>query len=670
MDRQVPDGRAADPGPGVRRAMRARHAAEHYSTTIEEPPPWLNLDAPPDPEGDERDWGEPGEYARVCAAAEADGAEAAAKTERLIAAETADAVAHILGAPRVPGVKTGPGGGFGQSEPLDLAAPEPALAMLADRASGQARMFAGVNDDELCGLLGAHRRLTARQEWETLTALAELIRRRPAGNGKLSGPGVLPRVWREGTAAEVSVQLAVTERAATILLSLAWDLAAKLPETSRMLRDGIIDLDKAHLIANACANLTPAQARQAEDILFATPDIGQKTRSVIRDRAARAVMEVDPDAARRRREDAAKDRRVEIQPEDSGNGWIAARELPPAAVLAIDRKLTARARVFKKAGIAGTMDELRALAFLERFGEADPLGGHGNGGQGGQDPQPGGPGGGSDDGGAPGPQPGTAPGGNDGASGAGYSGGTVTHINLTAPAADMTEQASRPGEMRGAGPVDPWTIRDMTSQAARDARSTWCFTITDTHGRPVAHACGRPAPGDPARRRRKAREPGSTGPPGTTGRTETSGTTGPPGTATLTRIDRGPPGSYGTWRYRQGDRDLIFEFEDLAGECDHRHRAPGHDPGRHLKHLTGVLNDECTFPTCRTPEHGSDYEHSKPWEQGGITCLCACGPMCRRNHRGKQQHGWKVRGTGRPGWFTWTLPSGRTYTTGPTLLPI
>ena len=659
----VPQGEP--PGPGEttgEEPAAARHAAERQAANgrppgtgreWEEDPGWLGEDCQPDPEGDERDWGEPGEYARITAAAEAEGTQAAAKAERLVMVEAADAVAHILGAPRIPGVKTGPGGGFGQSEPLDLAAPEPGLAMLADRASGEGRMFAGVNDDELCGLLGARRRLAARQEWETLAALAELIRRRPAKNLKLSGPGVMPRVWREGTAAEVSVQLAVTERAATMLLGLAWDLVVKLPKTSQMLRDGVIDLDKAHLIAAACANLNPGQAGQAEDILFATPDIGQKTRSVIRDRAARAVMEVDPDAARRRREDAIQDRRVEVRPEDSGNAWIAARELPPAAVLAMDRKLTVRAKEFKKAGIAGTMDELRALAFLERFGEADPLGdlarGTDGGGNGGQDPRPG-----------------TGPDGNGSSGtgahlpGCGCGGGTVTHINLTAPATDMTEQASRPGDVRGIGPVDPWTIRDMTEKAARDARSVWCFTITGKHGRPVAHACGRPGPDDPARRRRKTGKPGSTEPPGT----------GPPGTASLTRIGRGPPGSYGTWQYRQGTRDIILEFEDLAGECDHRHRAAGHDPGRHLKHLTGVLNAECTFPTCRTPEHNSDYEHAKPFEDGGITCLCACGPMCRRNHRGKQQHGWKVRGTGRPGWFTWTLPSGRTYTTGPAILPV
>ena len=53
---------------------------------------------------------------------------------------------------------------------------------------------------------------------------------------------------------------------------------------------------------------------------------------------------------------------------------ICGRELPPAAVLALDRKLTARARQLRKLGVEGDMDELRALAFLERWGEADPVG--------------------------------------------------------------------------------------------------------------------------------------------------------------------------------------------------------------------------------------------------------------------------------------------------------
>jgi hypothetical protein len=135
-------------------------------------------------------------------------------------------------------------------------------------------------------------------------------------------------------------------------------------------------------------------------------------------------------------------------------------------------------------------------------------------------------------------------------------------------------------------------------------------------------------------------------------------------------IDRGPPGSYGRWAYTTAGREIIFEFDDLAGECDHRYQAPGHEPGKHLRHLIGVLNQSCTHPTCRRPEAQCDNEHSRPHGRGGITCLCECGPVCRRNHRDKQQPGWKLEEAGARGWFRWTTPSGRTYVTGPTVYPI
>ena len=115
---------------------------------------------------------------------------------------------------------------------------------------------------------------------------------------------------------------------------------------------------------------------------------------------------------------------------------------------------------------------------------------------------------------------------------------------------------------------------------------------------------------------------------------------------------------------------IIFEFEDLTGLCEHRHQAAGHDPGRRLRHLTGVLNQTCTNPTCRRPEGQCDYEHARPWEQNGISCLCNAGPVCRRDHRDKQRKGWKIEGTGTPGWFTWTVPSGRKYLSKPTVYPV
>jgi hypothetical protein len=652
-------------------------------------PGWLDDDdLAPDPDGDERDWPQDGDEIR--ALAEAAQAEQDQIRDRLLASGVPEcAFAHWPGAPQTPGVYDGPAGGFAQGHPLDTAAPDPALAEAADYASGRRRRFGKVSDDELFGLLGARRRLEARQAWERLTVLAELIRRRPAPGVKTDAASKMPLVWAEGTTGEVTIALAVSRHAADQQLGMAWDLTVKLPLTSRMLRDGIIDEGKASIICSWCANLTPEQARRAEGILFSLDDIETMTWGMIRDRIAKAVIDVDPDAARKRREDGAKERRIETGPESSGNAWLSARELPPVTVLAMDNKLTARARELRQAGVPGGTDELRVLAYLERFGEADPLagltrtrqddtasgtggdshhdsGGDGHPGDGDHDDggADGGTGGTGGTGGASGPRPGgnTGPGGGGCACG-GTSNGIPAVIHLTIPASTLTRNAGRPGILRGTGPVDPDLARDYAAAAARHPATRYEFTITGPDGRPAAHGCGTPAPGDPARRR-KAGKPGTPDPPPGTPRTAG------PAPPRFELIDRGPPGSYGTWRYTHGSREIIVGFEDLAGPCDHTYQANGHDPGTHLRHLTGVLHQTCTHPACRRPEARCDYEHSRPYGQGGITCLCTCGPVCRTDHRDKQRPGWTLQGTGQRGWFQWTLPSGRTYLTKPTIYPI
>ncbi len=67
--------------------------------------------------------------------------------------------------------------------------------------------------------------------------------------------------------------------------------------------------------------------------------------------------------ARKRREQAARDARVQRWGEDSGNAALTGRELPPAEVLAAGQRITAWARELKKAGLDGSMDELRARAY-------------------------------------------------------------------------------------------------------------------------------------------------------------------------------------------------------------------------------------------------------------------------------------------------------------------
>ncbi|HXL89699.1 MAG TPA: hypothetical protein VN969_12130, partial [Streptosporangiaceae bacterium] len=166
----------------------------------ERPPPWLDDDYhdPEDPSFE--DW----DYLALAAQAEADGAEDRERRLRLLSNDVGAGYAHHRGEHSLPGPHAGPGRHFEQGMLLDEAAPDPELAVLAGEAAGPARDFPGVNDDGLLGVLGARRRLIARQDWERLMTIAEIIRRRPAAGCPLEGPGRMPRVWLEGAAREIS----------------------------------------------------------------------------------------------------------------------------------------------------------------------------------------------------------------------------------------------------------------------------------------------------------------------------------------------------------------------------------------------------------------------------------------------------------------------------------
>jgi hypothetical protein len=416
-------------------------------------------------------------------------------------------------------------------------------------------------------------------------------------------------------------------------------------------RAGTLRHSKVTIIVDATATLDPAEARAAERLVL--DRAGRLTPGGLRAAIARAVMEVAPDKARKRREAAQKDARVQRWAEDSGNAALMGRELPPAEVLAADQRITAWAHELREAGLEGAMDELRARAYLDLLLGQDSRptapgeGGNGGGGTGG--PEGSGPGGG----GTAGPR---AP--EPGGSGAGVvPAGFAVRGTLTVPLVTLAGLADRPGELGGIGPVDPWLARDLAAAASANPRTTWCVTVTDGRGRAVGHGCARPEP----RSRRKRAKPG---PPG--------GARDGPGFSFAAEGRDGPPGGYGTWRLRTpGDGpDFIVELDSLGIEtCDHRFQAKGHDPGVKLRHLAQVRHATCVSPVCRRPASQCDFEHNVPYEAGGRTCLCNAGPKCRHDHRVKQHPGWKVDQLP-GGTFRWSTPSGRPYTTEPTRYPI
>jgi hypothetical protein len=208
--------------------------------------------------------------------------------------------------------------------------------------------------------------------------------------------------------------------------------------------------------------------------------------------------------------------------------------------------------------------------------------------------------------------------------------------------------------------ADPDLARELAAAAARNPRSTWCVTVTDSQGHAIGHGCARPAPASSARRH-KPDESGGPDPPGE------------PSFGFTPTDQPGPPGGYGTWRFSTGipgQRDLLVEIGAIPTEgCDHRHEAQGHDPGVMLRHLAQVRHATCTGPGCRRPATHCDFEHNVPYEAGGRTCLCNGDPKCRHCHRMKQDARWKAEHLP-SGQVRWTVPSGRQYVTEPTRYPI
>ena len=401
----------------------------------------------------------------------------------------------MLGAGFWPRAGTGPGprtilrsrSGFGSGDDLDELAPGPALAGLADTATRPGRI-AGLDDDELIGALRAWRRLESWTAAGTLAVAAELARRRPADRAPAAAPGQFPDQPSEFVADEIAAALTLTGPAAGTCLDLAMDLAIRLPGTAAALRAGIIDYLRARIIAEATRILSGQDARQAEDRIL--PGAGQQTSGQLRAALARTILAIDPAAAQRRREQAQKDPRIRRWREDAGTAALAGYGLPPADVLEADQHLTDRAHHLREAGQPGTLDELRARAYLDALlgrhpAAPTPAGEPAAPGQAGQPAQPGAPAGPGADHQPPPSGPSAGPGPSTGGAPPNSTGPALSGPS-TAPAPSGPSTGGAPPNSTGPALSGPSTA--ATGGAPQPGS-----------GGPVlpAPSCGRQTPGEP-----------------------------------------------------------------------------------------------------------------------------------------------------------------------------
>jgi hypothetical protein len=210
-------------------------------------------------------------------------------------------------------------------------------------------------------------------------------------------------------------------------------------------------------------------------------------------------------------------------------------------------------------------------------------------------------------------------------------------INLTIPAGTAYGWSSAPGEAAGWGLLDPGDTRRLLQAASQHPRTRWRVTQLAPDGTAAAHGTARgPHPWIP-----------------------------PPVTGT----PRAGPDAWQAAALAEFLRDLNLTLTPIAkGSCDHASREDRYTPSRNLTDLIRARTARCTAPGCGAHAAFCDLDHTLPYP-AGITCQCGLAPACRRHHRCKQAPGWQLTQP-QPGVMHWTTPSGRTYTTKPTVYDV
>ncbi len=595
-------------------------------------------------------------------------------------------------------------------------------------------------------------------EGRQLAVVRELIRRRPdeRNAGAATEPG-LPWDWDDRLAREIALELHVSVPAAQKLAWAAWALEARLPRIGDALDNGRLRLGKVKMVIEETdVLLDPGQLAAAEELILAGLD-RCRTWLDLQRLVQRAVVTVDPDGARKRREREEKEHaRVRFWREAAGTCALKGAGLPTDEALKAYAHVDQRAQQYRAAGVKRPIDILRVAAYLDllnlvpvadriaRF-QAEDIAQDAGAPAGTTRPPTGkprpdptsndaaarpaspqtGPDGDPwnrppDDGFPVAEDPcgrcslgecpcrdwvpteppcadcgqdacqcgrpagdGTAPHGtasegtasegtaSDAAAGPGSGNppgpepAIAAEVNLILRHLDIPFVTAagyrlRAGAARSLGTLDPALARRIAEAAARHPGSTFCLTIVNADGHAIGHGCCKPRKERQSRRSRKGQRDGPPPPP-------------PPASSfTLTPSPgSGPPGGYGSWILTLPGRagQYVVDLHPVPTDgCGHQYESARHDPGDLLRHLVTVRDGECGFPACSRPARESDFEHARPFEQGGPTCGCNCWSCSRSCHQLKQSGGWEVTEI-RPGYHQWTTPSGRTFTQEPWRYP-
>jgi hypothetical protein len=259
----------------------------------------------------------------------------------------------------------------------------------------------------------------------------------------------------EAAAAEVRAALHLTRRCADTEVGIALELQTRLPQVHDMLAAGVLDVRRARVLLDGTAHLDDAAARRVVDRVAG--DVAGYTTGQLRARLRRLCIESEPDEAARRFEGAVEERRVVVEPNDTGTANYVGMDLPPGRVMAAARRVDQIARSLRGRCEDRTIDQLRADVYLDLL------------------------------------------------CGTKHNAATRGVVDIRVDLDTLTELNNHPGDLAGYGPV----ISDIARRVAeRETQAEWRYTVTtpDT-GLPVVTDTTRRRPTASQRRTVEARNP-------------------------------------------------------------------------------------------------------------------------------------------------------------------
>lgn len=534
------------------------------------------------------------------------------------------------------------GSGYLRLVPSD----EQKFERLAEVAPGVdlGRLLAGVEparvpNQSAVDVLRAEYRQLAHQQARTMAAMVQVGRSVPPD--ELDDED--PRVYRSkrpvpSAVGEIGTALRLTARSAQRELDLAEQLVHALPLVFAALGDGLIDRGKAYVFADY---LDPERlsAGQIETICARLlPQAPGWTTSQLAHRLHREVIAIDPDRARRRYEQAVRDRKVVAYLDERGTVIVSATGLPVGEATAACDRLERLARAVKRAGHPDPLPRIQADLFvglldgrwhglteaaitadlLSRAGTPDPTPEPESASA--MTPEP-----------APAPEPNAEPGSRQG-------------VEIRVRLSTLLGLDEHPAEIPAHGPVLAHEARKLVAAQRRGAE--WRFAVVDHEGRLLFGGATRCRP------RRGEGEAGHC----RGGVVEVSVSVG------LLDALVANPMLTGPWGGVVADIAAQYECREQSLAALDLHPTDRFARARLARHIQ-LRDRRCSFPGCRRPARKCALDHTQDHSDGGPSTSWNLGPVCDHHHLlFKHTLGWQLHQP-EPGIFRWRSPLKQTYFT-------